>query len=69
MSIENVAAFYLKLEKDPLLRAKAMDLKNHYPAQEELIGAFLRLAQEEGFSFTAQELAAYIYEKGTAENP
>ena len=32
MSIENVAAFYLKLEKDPLLRAKAMDLKNHYPA-------------------------------------
>ena len=46
-----------------------MDLKNHYPAQEELIGAFLRLAQEEGFSFTAQELAAYIYEKRPAENP
>ena len=68
MSIHSVRLFYEKLDTDASLRAQAMDLQNHYSHQEELIEAFLRLAQKNGFDFSAQELAAYIYENGTAEN-
>lgn len=67
MSVQAVRLFYQKLEKDNTLRARAMMLKERYSDQDELIGAFLALAEEAGYSFNAQELAAYIYENGTEE--
>ena len=58
MSIANVERFYELLEVDLELRARALKLQTIYEEQEDVLDAFLVLAEENGLPFTEQEFMA-----------
>ena len=62
MSIANVKEFYLHLERNPRIQQEALLLQHQYAGQEEVINAFILLAQREGFPFTLEEFIQVMYE-------
>ena len=68
MSRENVALFYSVLDRDPVLRARALGLRKTSEDQEEVISAFLALAEETGLPFTLEEFLTFQYERAEYAN-
>lgn len=67
MSIANVEHFYELLEVDLELRAKALELQTIYEEQEDVLDAFLALAEENGLPFTEQEFMAVMYQRAMSQ--
>lgn len=63
MSRENVMLFYSVLDRDPALRARALDLRKTLKDQEDVLDAFLDLARETGLPFTLEEYLSVQYER------
>lgn len=61
MSKENIAAWYALLEKDLILREKALSFQKIYDDQNQVIDAFISLAAEHGYPFTFEEFMEYMY--------
>ncbi|MBR4662409.1 MAG: Nif11 family protein, partial [Lentisphaeria bacterium] len=59
---------YQKLETDPELRQRALELQKRFKDQEQVIDEFIALAAEQGHSFTATELVQYIFIHGKADS-
>ena len=68
MSLEAVQQFYLKLENDPVLRQRALELQQRFEDQDQVIEQFIALGAEQGHSFTATELVQFIFIHGTSDN-
>ena len=62
MSKENIARLYALLERDLVLREKALSFQKMYDNQEQVIDAFMAFAADLGFEFTFQEFMEYMYE-------
>ncbi len=69
MSIQNVDRFYELLERDLILREKALKLQTIYQEQEDVLDAFIALAAENGLPFTAEEFMCVMYRKATENDP
>lgn len=67
MSIANVERFYELLEVDQELRAKALKLQTIYEEQEDVLDAFLALAEENGLPFTEQEFMTVMYQRAMSQ--
>lgn len=67
MSIENVDRFYELLEVDQQLREKALQLQTIYEEQEDVLDAFLALAEENGLPFTEQEFMTVMYQRAMSQ--
>ncbi len=67
MSIANVERFYELLEADQELRAKALKLQTVYEEQEDVLDAFLTLAEENGLPFTEQEFMTVMYRRAMSQ--
>ncbi len=67
MSIANVERFYELLEEDQELRARALKLQTIYEEQEDVLDAFLALAEENGLPFTEQEFMAVMYQRAMSQ--
>lgn len=67
MSIANVERFYELLEVDQELRARALKLQTIYEEQEDVLDAFLALAEENGLPFTEQEFMAVMYQRAMSQ--
>ena len=61
MSKENIAKLYALLEKDLVLREKALSFQKIYSDQNQVIDAFMAFAAELGYEFTFQEFMEYMY--------
>ena len=68
MSLEAVQLFYQKLENDPLLRQRALELQQQFEDQEQVIEKFIALGAEQGHSFTATELVQFIFIHGKSDS-
>ena len=66
MSIANVERFYELLEVDQELRKKALALQTIYSEQEDVLDAFLKMAEEAGLPFTAEEYMTVMYQRAIA---
>lgn len=62
MSKENIAALYALLEKDLILREKALSFQKMYSEQDQVIDAFMAFASDLGYPFTFEEFMEYMYE-------
>ena len=62
MSKENIAGLYALLEKDLVLREKALSFQKMYSDQNQVIDAFMAFAADLGYEFTFQEFMEYMYE-------
>ncbi len=67
MSIENVDRFYALLDRDAALRERALRLQTIYEEQEDVLDAFLALAEEYGLPFTESEFMNVMYRRATTE--
>lgn len=67
MSIANVERFYELLEVDLQLREKALKLQTIYSEQEDVLDAFLALAEENGLPFTEQEFMTVMYQRAMSQ--
>ena len=65
MSRENVTLFYSVLDRDPALRARALSLRKTLKDQEDVLDAFLALAEETGLPFTLEEYLSVQYERAS----
>ena len=65
MSSENVALFYALLDRDPVLRTRALGLRKTLIDQEDVLDAFLALAAETGLPFTLEEYLEVQYERAS----
>jgi len=61
MSKENIAKLYALLERDPVLREKALSFQKIYSDQNQVIDAFMEFAAGLGYEFTFQEFMEYMY--------
>ena len=68
MSLEAVQQFYLKLENDPVLRQRALELQQRFEDQDQVIEQFIALGAEQGHSFTATELVQFIFIHGKSDD-
>lgn len=66
MSTVNVDRFYELLEVDQELRKKALALQTIYSEQEDVLDAFLKMAEEAGLPFTAEEYMTVMYQRAIA---
>ncbi len=67
MSIENVDRFYELLDADTVLREQALKLRTIYTEQEDVLDAFLALAESAGLPFTQEEFMCVMYRRATAQ--
>ena len=67
MSIANVERFYELLEVDQELRARALKFQTIYEEQEDVLDAFLALAEENGLPFTEQEFMSVMYPRAMSQ--
>ena len=67
MSITNVERFYELLEVDQELRAEALKLQTIYEEQEDVLDAFLEMAEKQGLPFTEQEFMAVMYQRAMSQ--
>ena len=67
MSLEAVQQFYLKLENDPVLRQRALELQQRFEDQDQVIDNFIALGTEQGCHFTAAELVQFIFIHGKSD--
>ena len=65
MSRENVTLFYSVLDRDPVLKARALELRKTLKNQEEVLSAFLALAAETGLPFTLEDFLTVQYERAS----
>ena len=63
MAKEAVAAFYAFLEKTPEVKKEALSLQDRFEEQEDRIDELIRIAEQNGFSFTIQEFVQFLYER------
>lgn len=68
MSLENVDKFYQLLEEDPALRDRALSFQHIYSEQEQVLDAFIALAEECGLPFTQNEFMTVMFQRATAQN-
>ena len=61
MSKENIAKLYTLLEKDLVLREKALSFQKMYDDQNQVIDAFMAFAADLGYDFTFEEFMEYMY--------
>ena len=61
MSKENIAELYTLLEKDLVLREKALSFQKMYDDQNQVIDAFMAFAADLGYDFTFEEFMEYMY--------
>ena len=61
MSKENIAKLYELLEKDLVLREKALSFQKIYSDQNQVIDAFMAFAADLGYPFTFEEFMEYMY--------
>ena len=64
MSKENIVKLYALLEKDLVLREKALSFQKIYSDQNQVIDAFMAFAADLGYDFTFQEFMEFVYENG-----
>ena len=64
MSKENIVKLYALLEKDLVMREKALSFQQMYTEQEQVIDAFMAFAADLGYDFTFQEFMEFVYENG-----
>lgn len=67
MSMENAKAFYEKVTADQGLQQKIGGLAKEDPKGIE--GIILKVAKENGFEFTAEEMKAFTAEKAKTASP
>ena len=67
MSIVNVERFYELLEVDQELRAEALKLQTIYEEQEDVLDAFLELAEKQGLPFKEQEFMSVMYQRAMSQ--
>lgn len=65
MSMENAGAFYKKVKGDRELQQKIGELAKENPTGIETI--IIKVAEENGFQFTLEEMRAFINELAAAE--
>ena len=63
MAKESVAAFYAFLERSPEVKKEALSLQERFEEQEDRINELIRIAEQNGFLFTVQELVEFLYER------
>ena len=63
-----VELFYAVLDRDPDLRARALSLRQSFSDQEDVLAAFLALAEEAGLPFTLEEYLTVQYERASFVN-
>ena len=63
MAKEAVAAFYAFLERSPEVKAEALTLQDRFEEQEDRINELIRIAEQNGFSFTVKEFVTFLYER------
>ena len=63
-NLETVKRFYLMLDCDAGLHEEALGLQTKFPP-EALMTEFVAMAARNGFVFTEEELAAYIFHFGS----
>lgn len=63
MAKEAVAAFYAFLERSPEVKAEALSLQDRFEEQEDRINELIRIAEQNGFSFTVREFVTFLYER------
>lgn len=63
MAKEAVAAFYAFLERSPEVKAEALTLQDRFEEQEDRINELIRIAEQNGFSFTVREFVTFLYER------
>ena len=63
MAKESVAAFYAFLERSPEVKKEALSLQDRFEEQEDRINELIRIAEQNGFSFTVQEFVEFLYER------
>lgn len=68
MSLENVDKFYQLLEEDPALRDRALSFQHIYSEQEQVLDAFIALAEECGLHFTQNEFMTVMFQRATAQD-
>ena len=61
MSKENIVKLYALLEKDLVLREKALSFQKMYDDQNQVIDAFMAFAADLGYAFTFEEFMEYMY--------
>jgi len=67
MSLQNVDRFYELLEVDQDLRQRALSLKTIYREQEDILDAFVALAEEQGLPFTQEEYMSVMYRRAVQQ--
>jgi predicted ribosomally synthesized peptide with nif11-like leader len=66
--VENVKKFYDALATDSAMQERAKALNDEKPEGEEaVLAAIVAFAEKEGYTFTAEELAAYTEENSKGE--
>ena len=68
MSLENVDKFYQLLEEDPALRDRALSFQHIYSEQEQVLDAFIALAEECSLPFTQNEFMTVMFQRATAQD-
>lgn len=68
MSLENVDKFYQLLEEDPALRDRALSFQHIYSEQEQVLDAFIALAEECCLPFTQNEFMTVMFQRATAQD-
>lgn len=63
MAKETVAAFYAFLERSPEVKKEALALQERFEEQEDRIDELIRIAERNGFPFTAQDFVQFLYER------
>lgn len=61
--------FYSVLDHDPALRTRALGLRKTLKDQEDVLDAFLALAEESGLPFTLDEYLSVQYERAAFADP
>lgn len=69
MSRENVMLFYSVLDRDPALRTRALGLRKSLKDPDDVLDAFLSLAEESGLPFTLEEYLSVQYERASFVDP
>ena len=57
--------FYSVLDRDPALRARALGLRRTLKDPDDVLDAFLALAEETGLPFTMEEYLSVQYERAS----
>ena len=57
--------FYSVLDRDPALRTRALGLRKSFEDPNDVLDAFIALAEETGLPFTLEEYLSVQYERAS----